>query len=282
MKISLYCLPSIARFWKGALKDQLTRMRRQNTGHIHFRCNICGRQTHSPLAGLTREDPSCRCDSTVRQRALMHILSMELFDRNLALPDFPKRPDIVGIDMSGAATYSERLSKRLAYTNTFLHRDPQLDIGNPDPSWLEGCDFVISSDVFEHVAPPVSRAFENTLRLLKPGGVFVFTVPYTKTGKTVEHFPDLHDYRLEKRNGKPVLVNITTEGQKQEFDQLVFHGGEGETLEMRVFFESGAQEELHRAGFNEIYIHGQTCPEYGIYWPQDWSLPISARRPKNC
>lgn len=266
---------------KLVLKDALEQIRWRKTGLLRFRCNICGRHAYALPARLTREEPTCRCGSTVRQRALMRLLSLELFGQVLALSDFPKRPDIVGIDMSGADIYSEKLSKSLAYTNTFFHKPPQLDISNPNPRWLGQCDFIISSDVFEHVAPPVSRAFENTLHLLKFGGVFIFTVPYAKTGMTVEHFPDLHNYHLDNRNGKQVLVNLTADGQKQEFDQLVFHGGEGETLEMRVFSESGVQDELRRAGFSDIRIHGQSCPEFGIYWPQDWSLPISARRPKN-
>jgi SAM-dependent methyltransferase len=207
------------------------------------------------------------------------VLSVELFDKSLALPDFPRRPDLIGIDMSGAATYADRLADKLGYTNTFLHKPPKLDITVPDDNWLGRCDFVISSDVFEHVAPPVGRAFDNVLRLLKPGGVFVLTVPYAKDGETVEHFPELHDYQLAGQPGQRVLVNTTADGRMQRFDQLVFHGGEGETLEMRVFSESGVLGELQRAGFSDIRVHREPCPEYGIPWLQDWSLPITARRP---
>lgn len=257
--------------------DRLFGRSRQENG-LRFRCNLCGRSALAPIAKLTREETACKCGSTVRQRSLIHCLSLELFGKSLPLPDFPLRPDIIGIDMSGATTYSHRLAKRLGYTNTFLHKSPQLDITDPDPSWIGQCDFVISSDVLEHVPPPVSLPFSNVLRLLKPGGLFVLTVPYAKQGMTVEHFPELHDYRLEARDGKRVLVNVTREQQRQEFDNLVFHGGEGETLEMRVFSESGVIQELHHAGFIDIRIHGEPCPEYGIFWPQDWSLPITARR----
>ncbi len=246
---------------------------------LHFRCNICGRQTKALRARLTREEVTCRCGSTVRLRSLVHVLSQELFGDSLAVPDFPRQPDTRGVDMSGAPAYAGRLAKKIGYTNTFLHKPPRLDITAPDQAWLGTCDFVISSDVLEHVAPPVSRAFENMMLLLKPGGVLVLTVPYTKTGDTVEHFPALHDYHFETRNKKRVLVNVTAQGEKQEFDRLVFHGGEGETLEMRVFSESAVLHELRRAGFVDIRIHGGPRAEFGILWPQDWSLPISARRP---
>jgi SAM-dependent methyltransferase len=182
--------------------------------------------------------------------------------------------------MSGATAYAKRIAKRLGYTNTFLHKAPSLDITGPGQEWLGQCDFVMSSDVFEHVVPPISRAFKNTLQILKPGGIFVLTVPYTLTGETREHFPELHRYQVLSRKGKRVLVNMTNEGKVQEFDQLVFHGGEGETLEMRVFSETGLLRELEQAGFADIRIHREPFRQFGIIWHQQWSLPITARRPR--
>ena len=266
------------RFWARTIADTL-KGAGAGADVLRFRCNICGRASRADKGRLTREDPTCRCGSTVRVRALVHVLSSELFGKSLALADFPSRQDIVGIDMSGADAYAGKLAAKLGYTNTFLHKPPYLDITNPDAAWLGRCDFVISSDVFEHVAPPVSRVFVNTLRVLKPGGVFVLTVPYGKHGDTLEHFPELHDYRLEERGKRCVLVNTTADGKRQEFENLVFHGGEGETLEMRVFSEAGVLGVLRRAGFDDIRIHGEHHHEFGIHWIYDWSLPISARRP---
>lgn len=268
-------LKLLKRAWEALPFSSHTRGR-----EIPFRCNICGRMARALPSRLTREDVTCRCGSTVRLRALVHALSLELFGESHAIPDMPFRPDLVGVDMSGAATYAGRLAERIGYTNTFLHKPPFLDIVAPPEEWLSRCDFVISSEVFEHVPPPVSRAFENTLRLLKPGGVLVLTVPYAPVGEIVEHFPELHRYHVEKRDGKRVLVNATVNGSVQEFDHLVFHGGEGETLEMRVFSESGVLRELERAGFTDIHIHRETCSQFGITFLQEWSLPISARRPR--
>ena len=247
---------------------------------IRFRCNICGRMAWSLQEKLAREEVSCSCGSTVRVRSIAHVLSLELFGESLAISEMPFRPDLVGVDMSGAGAYASRLAERIGYTNTFLHKPPLLNIVSPPKEWLSRFDFVISSDVFEHVVPPVSRAFENTLHLLKPGGVFVLTVPYAPTGETVEHFPDLHQYHIARRSGKRVLVNTTVDGNVQEFDDIAFHGGDGETLEMRVFSERGVLMELERAGFCDIHIHREPCTRFGITWPQEWSLPISARRPE--
>jgi len=204
---------------------------------------------------------------------------MRLFGTSMALDDFPTRLDLVGLDMSGAAVYANRLPTKLGYTNTFLHKQPYLDITSPNDTWSQKCDFVISSDVLEHVAPPVSVAFENVYKLLKPGGVFILTVPYRKEGATIEHFPNLHEYSLREEHGRRILLNRTKDGDLERFEQLVFHGGEGETLEMRVFSEQSLLEELRAAGFHDIRIHKEDVPTFGILWPHDWSLPISAARP---
>ena len=67
--------------------------------------------------------------------------------------------------------------------------------------------------------------FENVYRLLKPNGILVFSAPYSKDGETVEHFPELNDYQLQKSNGEYVLRNVTKNGVAQVFENLVFHGG---------------------------------------------------------
>jgi SAM-dependent methyltransferase len=278
VRISIHRVPAISRFWRQQLLDALKGSLRGKTA-IRFRCNVCGRDGKALSERFGREQVSCRCGSTVRFRSLIHVLSLELFGESKAIADFPIRPDLVGLDMSGAANYALPLAQRIGYVNTFLHKAPFLDITSPGKEWLSRCDFLISSDVFEHVAPPVSRAFRNAIRLLKPGGVLVLTVPYRPEGQTLEHFPDLHDFRIEKRNGRHTLTNVTSDGRHQVFENLVFHGGEGETLEMRVFSLRGLIDELENAGFEQIRVHDDAVPEFGIAWPQPWSLPLSARRP---
>lgn len=259
----------------------IDQLRATRDGEISFRCNVCGRMSKIGRAALGRESRSCRCGATVRLRALIHLLTKGLYGRSMVIPEIPANSDMVGIDMSGAAVYANRLAGRMGYTNTFLHKEPRLDITAPGKQWLSACDFVISSDVFEHVAPPVSVAFENLLRLLKPGGLFVLTVPWVREGSTVEHFPDLAEYRFEQRDIGVVLVNQRGDGQSKEYGDLVFHGGEGETLEMRVFSLSGLLDELTQAGFCDIQIHADAYVEYGIVWEHPWSLPITARRPRS-
>ena len=249
------------------------------SGMLGFRCNICGGACLAPMAALSRETSSCAaCGSTVRMRGMVHALSLALFNQSLAIPDFPERKDIVGKGMSDWDGYALPLAQKLSYTNTYYHKEPHLDIMEIGDTDQGSVDFLLSTDVFEHVAPPVLRGFANARAMLRgDAGALVFSVPYAHTTETVEHFPNLHAYAIEERDGQRVLVNRTQDGQIEEFTDLVFHGGEGDTLEMRVFSETGLLEDLAQAGFGDVRIVSAPCFEHGIYWPLTWGLPMIAR-----
>ncbi len=248
-------------------------------GMLLFRCNICGADCEFPAAALTRESPSCRtCGSTVRMRAMIHAVSLALFGRPLALPDFPSDKTITGIGLSDWPGYAEPLSEKLGYRNSWYHIEPRLDITAIAPQDAGTLDFIVSTDVFEHVCTPVSRAFDGSMQLLKPEGALVFSVPYVPTGKTLEHFPDMHDFTIEQREGGRVLVNTTVSGEHQEYSDLCFHGGEGDTLEMRVFSLPDLLADLADAGFHDVQVLAEPCFEFGIWHDVPMSLPIIARR----
>ena len=250
----------------------------KKVGTLIFECNICGALCEVPAAALSREEASCKdCHSTVRMRAMIHALSIALFGRALTLPEFPERKDLLGKGMSDWNGYAKPLAKKLGYINTYYHKTPKLDIANITSQDEQSVDFLLSTDVFEHVAPPVSIAFANARKMLKPGGAFIFSVPYGLQEKTAEHFPNLYEFKIETRDGKRTLINRTRDGSIEEFSDLVFHGGEGTTLEMRVFSESDLLNDLQQAGFNDVQIMKDPYFEFGIYWPSPWSLPVIAR-----
>jgi len=247
-------------------------------GVIPFRCNVCSVRCAVSLNALSRETGQCPvCRTQMRCRSLVQLLSMRLFGESLDIADFPSRAgELVGIGMSDVGRYAEVLPTKMRYINTFFHKEPRLDIQHPEAKHFGAYDFVISSDVMEHVPPPISSAFKNLRAILKVGGVLILTVPFTMSHETEEHFPDLHDYKIVERNGRSVLINRTISGHIQEYRDLRFHGGPGHTLEMRVFSEDGLLRELVNAGFGDISVHREPYAESGIYWKDPWSVPITA------
>lgn len=248
---------------------------------VDFTCNICGQQNHGrPLIEVqNREFQSCmHCRSSLRMRSVMYALSMELYGQALPLPDFPLDKAVSGLGMSDWDGYAIKLAERFSYTNTFYHTEPRLDITDIPDELVHSQRFLISSDVFEHIPVfALDRAFANSCRLLQEGGVFIFTVPFVKEGDTREHFPHLYDYRIIETANKRFLYNKSIDGREEIYDNLVFHGGEGMTLEMRMFSESDLIRRLENAGFTSIMIYADRIPEYGILWPMDWAIPIAAR-----
>ena len=190
------------------------------------------------------------------------------------------RRDIKGLGMTDSLCYAALLAEKFDYKNTYYHQDPRLDISAQEihSDLLASQDFVISSDVFEHVAPPLSRAFRNVWSILKPGGTLVLTVPYTLQKETMEHFPELHEFNVIRYGDSYVLQNITKDGVSQAFDLLAFHGGPGSTLELRIFAKRDLIRHLTEAGFRKVTVHRAPDFSYGIWWPQPWSWPISARK----
>ena len=100
---------------------------------------------------------------------------------------------------------------------------------------------------------------------------------HTLEEDTQEYFPDLYDYEIINRDGRQVLLNRTRDHRLEEFSDLVFHGGEGETLAMRTFSKNGLLANLRGAGFADVRIMTEPCLPFGIYWPYQKSLPLIAK-----
>lgn len=245
---------------------------------VAFQCNLCGQHNRVPPECLGREIASCRaCGSTVRFRAIVQLLVHELLGVDEPLPTLPVRRDLRGIGLSDADTYAIPLSRHFSYTNTRFHAQPRLDISAVPDDLAGRHRFLVASDVFEHVVPPVARAFAGARKLLDADGVFVFSVPFSLEADTVEHFPDLHRFRIEGEGSRRVLHNTTQDGRHQTFDNLVFHGGDGATLEMRCFSRDAVERELRAAGFTRVRFAQEAHPRFGIVWREPWSVPVVAR-----
>jgi SAM-dependent methyltransferase len=245
---------------------------------IEFICNVCGSRNHIADAEFATEPASCACGSNVRTRALIHLLSMELFGRSLMLADFPRLKSIRALGMSDKPCYASLLQEKFDYQNTFYDREPRVDFSNPPTSLYGTLDFVLSADVLEHVAPPVETTLTEVFRLLKPHGFLVATVPCSAGEILREHYPDLYQYRILPLGGTPVLVNRRRDGQLEVTDELAFHGGVGATLEMRQFTVAALHQKLLATGFTDTRFFNENVPEFGILFDHDVSQPLIASK----
>ncbi len=247
---------------------------------LDFSCNICGANiVDFPTEQLDREIVSCEaCGSTVRWRSIVHLISLALFGKPMLLGDFPKDKGIRGVGLSDSPLYSEPLAQKFSYINTYIHQEPFLDIENPPGDYLGVHDFMISADVFEHVLPPASKAFDSAFRLLKPGGHLILTVPYGTSEETIEHFPDVTAFRIVQFDGESVMVHRDQFGAYSLRTDLRFHGGQGDTLEMRVFSLRHILKLLADAGFTAVQVFEEPYLPWGIVNKHPWALPILAKR----
>jgi len=246
---------------------------------LDYVCNVCGAAQAADLSQLDREAGACGgCGAWVRPRATTHLVSLGLFGRSLPVPEWPASPQLRGLGISDWRGFAAHYAARVHYENTHLHKRPRLDLRDPPDDFRGRADFVSCSDVLEHVEGEVQPAFDGLFSLLKPGGTLVLTVPYG-FGETVEHFPRLHDWRLEPSPEGATLVNVTLDGEVERFSKLCFHGGPGQVLEMRIFGLPDLQARLAAAGFEAVEVLTDDVLEYGVRLVHPWSRPISARRP---
>ena len=132
--------------------------------------------------------------------------------------------------------------------------------------------------MFEHIEAPIERAFDEAYKLLKPHGVLCLSVPFSLDEDTVERFPKLHEYSIVDLKGSPVLINRSKSGELEIRDDLIFHGGVGATLEMRLFSQQGLRKKISEAGFQDPVFLTEAVSRFGIAFEGSWSLPLVARK----
>jgi hypothetical protein len=258
---------------------------------IHFTCNICGASNSEEAKQFHRELAVCRgCTSNARFRGIILALSRELLGRDAVLKDVPRDPSIRGLGLSDAPAYASWLARKFRYINTSLISEPQLDLRTEDWKKYRNQDFIICADVLEHVPQPLDPIFQTLRSMLRPGGVLVLTVPYADIPNTIEHYPGLKSFRVLEKEGRKTVEYLRTDGTVGIDENPIFHGGEGSTLELRVFSQGDVLAYLYRAGFEDIRLHDEPEPGLGYYWPPMPERPslgrgflgytITARRPE--
>jgi hypothetical protein len=198
---------------------------------LPFTCNVCGRRSlFQRIHYLNPEMPSCSgCRSNVRLRWLVHRLSVNFFGRSIPLPEFPSEKSIVGIGLTDPELIAAGLSRCFTYCNTYLHVEPRLDV-RLDSSPLGNLAFLIASEVFEHIEPPVVEAFRNVARLLDESGILLLTSPWVWDGDPATAIPRLHDWRLDREGDRWSIINQKPDGEVERFDDMSLDGSMGPSL----------------------------------------------------
>jgi hypothetical protein len=196
-----------------------------------FVCNACGgRSVFQESHYHDCEVSSCSgCGSNVRFRWLIHRLSLELFGRSIPLTEFPHRKSIKGLGLTDPAMIGNVLARQFSYRNTYLTGEPRFDV-RCDDSPLGPLDFLIASEVFEHVEPPVSKAFQNAGRILKDSGVFLFTAPWVFEGERATAIGQLHDWNMQKGPNGQEIVNRKPDGTVERIGNLSPDGRPGNSM----------------------------------------------------
>jgi SAM-dependent methyltransferase len=264
---------------------------------VEFRCNLCGAHNSSgnPLM-KHRELLNCvACQSSARFRGIVHAIQRELLGNQpgAVFRSTIERRDITGIGFSDSDIYGAELARIFSYTNTFYHTDPLLDIMKAESvANYQPVDFVVCSDVLEHVPPPAITAFNNLRRLVRPDGVLILTVPYLEGYETIEHYPHLYKWKtVELGDGHHAVVNLRRGDISRPdrvpyiecFPRPEYHGGPGEILEMRLFGEGDLCARLAYAGFLSVEAIEANLPEIGYVWDYNVERPeFHGRRAKSC
>ena len=170
------------------------------------KCPICGKDTvFIKKDKWLRDNYICvYCNSIPRQRALFHVLKE-------TEPDYGDK--VIHESSPNGAPYEKLISECRNYSYSYYYKrvKPGEFFNGTRCENLESLtfenevfDIFITQDVLEHVLNP-DKAFSEIFRVLKPGGIHLFTVPY---------------YGMKKTNRRAVM---TDKGIKY-LDKRIFHG----------------------------------------------------------
>ena len=238
-----------------------------------FQCPQCG--ASSALAG-DRETPACSlCGANARFCGIiLAVLQVAFGGSRLPLIQQEPRNDIVAIGVSDSSCYSDLMSQRLQYRNTFFHAEPLLDIC--DPASCAGyapADLIVCSDVIEHTADPPHVVLANLHSMLSPGGSVVLSAPTWRMQSSIEWYPAAAKLRIVARPSGYAVEWSNRRGARYVDDHPNFHGGPGETLERRLL----SHDELMMAA-RHVFREAHELvfePERGYEWPiQPWPDPV--------
>lgn len=160
-------------------------------------CHLCGRDVTfeaEETAVLLRDALCPNCFSSLRNSDVAHMLVRTLCGTDTSLAEEKARLERFRI--WNTASYGV-IHQALCHSPNYLCSEYFDDVPNGDkrdsvycvdlrqiPFESNSFDAIISEDVFEHIAD-YPQAFREIYRVLKPGGVHIFTVPVHEGRATV-------------------------------------------------------------------------------------------------
>ena len=162
-------------------------------GIVPIRCPVCGRLSAATgFSDNLRESGLCRhCGATNRNRQIAFVTALAATEQSgspvKSLAALAARADLVVYNTESRGALHEQLHGMPGYLCSEYfgpgHEPGELvgGVAHQDLTRLSfadaSIDYVLSSDVFEHVPDPY-RAHAEVHRVVRPGGHHVFTVPF--------------------------------------------------------------------------------------------------------
>lgn len=214
-----------------------------------WQCLACS-SVNPPAATASTESQMCiACGATWRDRVVLGAvligLEIGLFPLPALSPDWSR----TGVGIADAQTIAAPLASRFDYVNGHLHRYPHLDVRSVPEALVGTAEFVVCSEVLEHVEPPVQPALDGLARLLRPGGFAVITVPDVGLKPPGEHYPDLVEWSV--RDDHSIDWRDST-GKSAHDPDPEWHGGAGLTLAFRRWTADELDAAILAAGLTAV------------------------------
>jgi hypothetical protein len=154
----------------------------------------------------------------------------------------------LGLGIGDDWKLAKTLSQKFAYTNSFLHKFPIVDLLAPPDSCIANFEFISCSDVLEHTPPPRTKAIIGLSQMLKPSGFAVISVPIKRDIPFQEYYPDSVSWNVIDG----VLHWFDKDGRGFLDETPEFHGGEGLTLTFRQWTMKQLEDDLRLSEFTQI------------------------------
>lgn len=208
---------------------------------------------------------------------MIGLMDLLIGNHKIPLEDIISQRHLCILGISDNDTYASILENKFDYVNTFMHKEPKLDVCNEETftGHTGKYDAIICSDVIEHTSLPPRTVLQNMKRLLRTGGGIILSAPTSHFSDHVEWYPSHRSLAIIKQGDEYVVEWQNLKGCKYVDRAPIFHGGPGNTLEMRQISHVRLLEDAMAVGLAARTI--EFAMESGYVWPLRQMGPFGAR-----